>query len=47
MSFFGFVAKPARKSAVFLDCFDSVMTTPFVMGHTLNEIAEEIEITEW
>ncbi len=26
---------------------DSVMNTPFIMGHTLNELAEEIEITEW
>ncbi|MBQ3299808.1 MAG: hypothetical protein IJG99_05915 [Ruminococcus sp.] len=26
---------------------DSVMNTPFILGHTLNELAEEIEITEW
>lgn len=27
--------------------FDAVMSTPFVDGHTLAEIADEIEITEW
>ncbi|MBQ6153442.1 MAG: hypothetical protein IJJ15_06830 [Ruminococcus sp.] len=26
---------------------ESVMNTPFVMGHTLEEVAEKIEITEW
>lgn len=26
---------------------ESVMNTPFIMGHSLNEIADEIEITEW
>ena len=25
----------------------SVMSTPFIMGNTLEEVAEEIEITEW
>ena len=26
---------------------DDVMNTPFILGHTLNEVADEIEITEW
>ena len=26
---------------------DSVMNTPFIRGKTLNEVANEIEITEW
>ena len=26
---------------------DSVMKTPFIMGRSLNEVAEKIQITEW
>ena len=26
---------------------DDVMNTPFIDGHTLNELAEKITITEW
>jgi hypothetical protein len=30
-----------------VDSLDAVFSTPFVEGHTLKEIADEIEVTEW